>query len=100
MKINLTENESRSVVSLDGMLDTASSAEFQQYVDDLMQKGKRDIVIDCTDMIYVSSQGIRALLTLIKKAMAQNISLTFRGIRPAVEEILDMSGISEAMVME
>lgn len=100
MKITLNENGNRTTVSVDGMLDTSSSAEFLQTVMNLIEGGKEDIMLDCTDMIYISSQGIRALLTLIKTSMAKNLHLAFHGIRPAVMEILDMSGISEAMVME
>jgi len=95
----INENDCTRVV-LDGMLDTASSSEFQSRVEPLLKKDRINLLVDLTDLVYVSSQGIRTLLTLIKTIMNKDGStLKFNGIRPAVMEILDMSGISEVMTI-
>lgn len=100
MKLSINKNDGRVTVALDGMLDTDSSAEFLRVMNDLIDKGERDILLDLADMIYVSSQGIRTFLAIIKTMIAKEGKLAFCNVRPAVKDILDMSGMSQVMVFE
>jgi len=98
MKIDIKESAGKTTVSLEGMLDTNSSPEFQKAVESILEKDGLDILVDLSKMEYISSQGIRTVLTLIKAVMSRQGKLEFSGVRPAVKEILDISGLSEAMV--
>jgi len=100
MKTTVTENNGQTTIALDGMLDSSSSAQFQEIVNQHLEKENIDIVIDLSELTYTSSQGIRAILTLIKTVMSRHGKLVFRNIKPAVKEVLDMAGISQAMVIE
>ena len=100
MTLKTTENNGRTTTTLDGMLDSSSAPQFQDAINQLLEKDVLDIVVDLADLTYTSSQGIRTILTLIKAMMARNGKLVFRNIRPAVREVLDMAGISQAMTIE
>lgn len=97
MNIKVTEQGSQTSIILNGMLDSSSAASFQEVVDQQLAKEKIDLVVDMTDLAYTSSQGLRIILTLIKTVMQKNGKLVFQNIRPAVREVLDMAGISQAM---
>jgi len=100
MKLSVNESDGRVTVAIEGMLDTDSSVEFLQDMNALIEKGRNDIVLDLGELMYVSSQGIRTFLAIIKTMMAKNGSLVFRNVRPAVKDILDMSGLSQVMKIE
>ena len=104
MKISVTENNGQTVISVDGMLDSSSAPQFQEEVNELLDLGKTgdelNIAVDLANMSYTSSQGIRTILTLLKTVMARQGKLVFRNIQPAVKEVFDMAGISQAMVIE
>lgn len=100
MIINETKNASQTIITLNGMLDSTSAPQFQEIVDRLLKNETIDVVIDMTDLTYTSSQGLRIILTLIKAVIARNGKLIFRNIRPAVREVFDMAGISQAMNIE
>jgi len=100
MIINETKNASQTIITLNGMLDSTSAPQFQEIVDHLLKNETIDVVIDMTDLTYTSSQGLRIILTLIKAVIARNGKLIFRNIRPAVREVFDMAGISQAMNIE
>jgi len=100
MIINETKNASQTIITLNGMLDSTSAPQFQEIVDRLLKNETIDVVIDMTDLTYTSSQGLRIILTLIKAVIARNGKLSFRNIRPAVREVFDMAGISQAMNIE
>ena len=59
MDIKITQQENKTFVVLNGKIDTSNADQFQQDVAPLMEGENPDIEIDCTDMSYTSSQGLR-----------------------------------------
>lgn len=100
MNITVTENNGQTSIALDGMLDSSSVSRFQEVANQQLAKDNLDIVLDLTDLAYTSSQGIRTFLTMMKTVSTRKGKLVFRNIQPDVMEVLDMSGISQAMVIE
>jgi len=99
MKFKVKEQDGQTVVFLDGMLDTTSAPEFKELIDKLLEKDYLDLRMDLTGMNYISSVGIRAILTLIKKMVQRNQKLVFCGIAPAVKGIFDLSGLTEIITI-
>ena len=115
MKVNVTTTAGQTVIALDGMLDSASTPQFLEVINQILQpvpgpefvegeptEGQTplNLVLDLTALSYTSSQGIRGILTLMKAVIARQGRLVFRGIQPPVREVFDMCGISQAMVIE
>jgi len=100
LEISISRNGDKLQADVCGMLDTASAAQFQEEISKLLEAESIDISMNLSGLEYISSQGIRCFLTLIKAVMAKNGKLVFRNIRPSVREILDISGISQAMTIE
>ena len=104
MKINVTQHDGQTVIALDGMLDSSSAPLFQRTINeqlDILDSSTHlNLALDLSKLTYTSSQGIRTILTLMKTVMACQGKLVFRDIQPAVREVFDMSGISQAMEIE
>lgn len=100
MKLSVKQNDNRIVVTLEGMLDTDSSADFLREMNKLMEGGDNEIALEMGELQYVSSQGIRSILAVIKTMMAKNGKLVFRNVRPPVKDILEMSGLTQVMNFE
>jgi len=100
MNIKTTTQGAQTIIALEGMLDSTTAPQFQEVLETQLAKEPIDIVMDMSALTYTSSQGIRLILTLIKRVMASQGKLLFRNIRPAVREVLDMAGISQAMTIE
>ena len=79
---------------LEGRLDTTNAARFQSDIAPLMEGDSPDIVIDCTDMEYTSSQGLRMLLLLQKSVSARKGTLVMTNMKPQVKEVFDITGFS------
>ncbi len=54
------------VCRLSGRLDVLTAAQAQQILEDLVQAGQRDLVVDLAELSYVSSAGLRVLLLVQK----------------------------------
>ena len=94
MEIKIENLENKTMVVLSGRLDTTNADKFQQDIAPLMQGDAPDIEIDCTDMEYTSSQGLRMFLMLQKSVTARKGSLVMRNMKPNVKEVFDITGFS------
>lgn len=94
MEVKIEKLENKTMVVLSGRLDTTNADKFQQDIAPLMQGDALDIEIDCTDMEYTSSQGLRMFLMLQKSVTARKGNLVMRNMKPNVKEVFDITGFS------
>lgn len=94
MEVKIENLENKTMVVLSGRLDTTNADKFQQDIAPLMQGDAPDIEIDCTDMEYTTSQGLRMFLMLQKSVTARKGSLVMRNMKPNVKEVFDITGFS------
>ena len=94
--MELTE-ETRSgvtVVTASGRLDGASSAMFAERLGPLAAGAQPRIVVDFANVDFVSSAGLRAVLTLVKKVRAANGVFALCAVQGPVREVLDITGFT------
>lgn len=96
ININLSRNENELLVSLDGRLDTTTAPEFERLFNE-NYNGATSLVIDCEKLIYISSAGLRVLLSAHKK-MKGAMKLTKVG--ELVMEVFEMTGFADIWVIE
>lgn len=94
MNVTITNEDNKTLVVLSGRLDTTNAAQFQQDIAPLMEGENPEIEIDCTEMEYTSSQGLRMFLLLQKSVMARKGNLVMKNMKPQVKEVFDITGFS------
>ena len=99
MDVTIKNEGAKTLVTLLGRLDTTNTAEFQNDIQPLMEGEKPDIEIDCTDMDYTSSQGLRMFLILQKSVNARQGQLVMKNMKPQVKEIFDITGFSNIITI-
>lgn len=78
---------------LEGRLDTTSAPAAQEML--LKMAGEyAKLTLDFAELAYVSSAGLRTLLTLQKQVNRTGGSLTLTHVSPAVMEVFEMTGFS------
>jgi anti-anti-sigma factor len=94
--MNLTVNivGDHAVVAVDGRLDTTSSGEFEQGMMDVLNGGNTKIILDCKDLQYISSSGLRVALIVQKRLMTKSGQFKICSLQPSIREIFDLSGFS------
>lgn len=81
-----------------GNLDTVTSPDLQKELD-AQDPSVREIVFDFSALDYISSAGLRVMLTANKRMMASGGTMTIANTRPAVREVFDMTGFSDIFTM-
>ena len=97
MEINKTINDGKMNISLVGRLDTTTAPELEN---ELTLDGINELVLDFTDLDYVSSAGLRVILGA-QKAMNKNSgTLVIRNVKPEIMEVFEMTGFSDILTIE
>ncbi len=98
MTIDRVQDGTRLTISLSGRLETSTAPELQEVVDNQL-KGVTDVCIDMGGVEYVSSAGLRVLLSATKKMRAGGGSMRVRNINPTVMEVLTITGFNKILTI-
>ena len=99
MEINILEDNGAKIVNISGRLDTVTSPELEKSVNPLVEVGKT-IVFDCANMEYISSAGLRVVLSTHKRCAASCGSFIIRNLTAEVKSVFDMTGFSRLLNIE
>ena len=96
MDINFNKKGGELTVRIDGRLDTVTAPEFES----LLVKnydGVTSLTFDCEKLVYVSSAGLRVLLTAHKRMKG---AMKLIKVSELVMEVLEMTGFADVWVIE
>ena len=92
-------NEKELTLSVKGRIDTITSQELDKEIND--ELGNFDsLIMDFSDLEYISSAGLRVLIATQKKLKPDNIPFVIKNVNDAVREILRMSGFDKILKIE
>ena len=95
MKIDLNKNNGELIIAIDGRLDTTTAPELESVISSNID-GISSLTFDCEKLVYVSSAGLRVLLTAHKR-MKGAMKLT--NVCELVMEVFEMTGFADIWVI-
>lgn len=99
MNIIKNYNEKELTLSIEGRIDTITSQELEKEIDDELGNFE-SLIMDFTDLEYISSAGLRVLIATQKKLKADDIPFVIKNVNDAVGEIFRMSGFDKLLKIE
>ena len=96
MNIDFKKNNGELIVMIDGRLDTVTAPELESFLGKHYE-GTTSLTFDCDKLVYISSAGLRVLLTAHKR-MKGAMKLTH--VNELVMEVLEMTGFADIWVIE
>ncbi len=93
MNINLNKNEDKLIISLEGRLDTTTSPNLESEYKKL---DETNIVLDLKKLNYISSAGLRVLLTM-QKEMNKKGTLEIINVCDDVLDIFEVTGFNDIL---
>lgn len=93
MDIKVTTDKSQTTLHLSGRLDTAASAQASKQIDELTSRQADALTVDAEELTYISSSGLRILLSLAKRY--RNFKIV--EVNPEVYNVLEMTGFTKIM---
>jgi anti-sigma B factor antagonist len=92
MTITIKEENGGLTAYFDGRLDTPAAIKAQQEMSPLMEKADKVITIDCTQLEYISSSGLRLFLALRKETAAKGGKVVIQNINDEIKKVFMMTG--------
>ena len=99
MKLEDSKLGSAAVVEVSGRMDGSSSPVFEAHCEKLITKGEKSFVFDFDSLEYLSSAGLRSILTILKKVKPLGGKVIICGAKGTAKEIFDISGFSSMLPM-
>ena len=99
LKTNLCKIEEVIILTVEGRLDTANTNEFNALIQPLLNVQNPNIIINCEGLLYISSSGLRSLITLQKSVKQHNGQLVLEAMRAEIRKIFDMTGCSGLFII-
>ena len=98
MTINIEKVNNSTVLKIEGRLDTITAPELEKTINSEGETLK-NLVLDFGGVDYISSAGLRVLLTAQKKMNVQG-SMELVNVSEAVMDIFEMTGFAEILVIK
>lgn len=94
MKLTHTFLADQNIVAVEGKIDTLNAAEFEKYILPYTESEGFNLVLDCSNLAYISSAGLRVLLVNAKKAKAMSGQFYLKNLNASVKQVLDITGFT------
>ncbi len=94
MKTIIEEKNGVVIVSVQGELDTDTSAQFQRDIEPLMERKDTKVEMDLSKLEYMSSKALRIIVAFQQAVMRNGGSFSITKVTDTVQEVFDMTGLS------
>ena len=98
LNINKEQNDKNLIVLLDGRLDTTTAPNLEEELKASLPSVE-NLVFDLSKLEYISSAGLRVLLSA-QKTMNKQGSMVVKNVSEEVKEIFEVTGFSDILTIE
>ena len=92
MDISVSEQDGTSVVSVAGRIDSSNAGEFESPLQELVANGAANIVLEMSGVDYMSSVGLRVIVSAMKTLNEKGGHLHLAAITTPVRGVLLLMG--------
>ena len=98
MNINIERENGKTLMKIEGRLDTTTAPELEKAINGEGYELK-SLALDFKGVDYISSAGLRVLLSAQKKMNAQGY-MELRNVSEAVMDVFEMTGFADILVIK
>jgi len=92
MIFDIKEQNGGMLAIISGRLDTPAAVKAQQEITPLLENANKEIILDCKNLDYISSSGLRLFLTIRKEASAKGGKVIIENINDEIKKVFMMTG--------
>lgn len=98
MNIEKTQNAAELEIKVSGRLDTVTAPQLEAELKESLS-GIEKLILDFAELDYLSSAGLRVLLSA-QKTMNKQGEMVVRGINETIAEIFEVTGFCDILTIE
>jgi anti-sigma B factor antagonist len=96
LKIEKEDYKRATVVSVVGRVDSSNAAELDGKLKEVLNDGRFNIVLNLSEVSYMSSAGLRALVSALRECKKHRGDVRLSAPSERVAEVLDLAGLTVA----
>ena len=100
LNITINEQEGRLIAALSGDLNNAASTQAERGLAPIFERTDCDVVIDCKELNYISSSGLRIILNVFKHTRSNGHKAILKNLSDDVIEVFNLSGFLQLFTLE
>ena len=100
MNVTINEQEGVATIIVEGRVDTTNAKEFETAVIPVIEGKYTETIIDCAQLSYISSSGLRVFLMMQKGVNAKGGKLKIKNLSQAILEIFTVTGFAAIFTIE
>ena len=81
------------VLALSGCVDSETAPEFGEVMDILLERHGCPLVVDMSDVMYISSAGWREFVSKTQGIIERSINIRIVGMQPTVRDVFELIGL-------
>jgi anti-anti-sigma factor len=94
MELNFSKTDNIDLIKISGRIDSITSGDLQTQLIAYLTNGAKRLAIDFSDVNYISSAGLRAILVIAKEIKKTDGGLVIYSMQNSIKDVFDMSGFS------
>ena len=98
MTIEIIKNTEETIIKVAGRLDTITAPTLEKTINEDID-GTKNLVLDLKELEYISSAGLRVLLSAQKK-MQRIGSMTVKNVCDSIMEVFEITGFADILEIE
>jgi anti-anti-sigma factor len=99
MELQAHKERSALVITVKGRLDVASAPEYEKQLKEWIAGGDHSLIIDFSELEYISSAGLRGVLAIGRELNRCQGSQCFCGLRDSVRDVFAISGFDSIVAI-
>lgn len=100
MEITNRKTDNAIIVELSGRIDAGSTESTEKYFNLLISENEQNIIVDCKNLDYINSSGLRILIMSLKKQVVNKKKLLLCNLQKNIKEVFQFSGFTNLFDIE
>lgn len=93
MEISITPMRRVDLITISGRVDSSNSSELDDALQTRLDEGRTNLVLDLSDVHYISSSGLRSLVAALRASKKKGGDVRLARPSERVQEVLGLAGL-------
>ena len=96
----IIKEDGKTIIKTGARIDTMNAAQFEQDIQPALADGGVEIIMDCSDLTYMASSGLRVIQKTMRTVMQHKGEFKMVNVNPEIYKVLAMTGFTKFMKVE
>lgn len=97
MNVTFKKDGQKAIACVKGRLDALTASNFEKALLELIDKGEHEIILDFSELVFLSSAGLRSIMVIGKRVQVEKGELSVVALTGVVKEVFDLTGLSSVL---